>query len=144
MVYRSRPEIQDADASHRCRKTPPSGEGWIIQIVCHHYNPYPDLSKPEGALEPATDRKQTGFGPVQFLTDKVLPKLNLPQIRLFGIYHVAVAWMTTEKEWTNEKGRNNNNLASNTVPMLDRASAPAGDAGGAAGGMGAAWPGCPA
>ena len=59
----------------------PTGEGWIIQIVCHHYNPYPDLSKPRSASSsicPLTDRRRTSFGPIQFLTDKVLPKLNRP------------------------------------------------------------------
>ena len=20
---------------------PPTGEGWIVQVACHHYNPYP-------------------------------------------------------------------------------------------------------
>lgn len=67
----------------------------------------------------------------------MLPKLNDPRLRLFGVHHVAVAWMTTEKEWTTEKGQGSNNLASNTVPLLDRASAPAAEAGGAAGGAGA-------
>jgi type IV pilus assembly protein PilM len=118
----------------------PTGEGWIVQIVCHHYNPYPDLSnlKTREQLNlPPTDRRRTSFGPVQFLTDKVLPKLNLPQLRLFGIHHVAVGWLTTEKEWTTEKGQSSNNLASHTVPILDRASAPVAEGGGA----GAAGPG---
>ncbi len=123
----------------------PSGEGWIVQIVCHHYNPYPDLSKPEIRKQldlPASDRRKTSFGPVQFLTDKVLPKLNLPQLRLFGIHHVAVGWLTTEKEWTNEKGQGSNNLASRTVPLLDRAAPPAAEGGGAsAGGPGERGPG---
>ena len=117
----------------------PSGEGWIVQIVCHHYNPYPDLTNPEIRKQldmPSTDRRKTSFGPVQFLTDKVLPKLNLPELRLFGIHHVAVAWMTSEKEWTTEKGKSSNNLSGNTVPLLARASAPAAEGGGAGGGMG--------
>ncbi len=51
-----------------------------------------------------------------------------------------MAWLTTEKEWTTEKGQGSNNLASHTVPILDRASAPAAEsgeagAGGAGGGM---------
>jgi type IV pilus assembly protein PilM len=122
----------------------PTGEGWIVQIVCHHYNPYPDLSnlKTREQLNlPPTDRRRTSFGPVQFLTDKVLPKLNLPQLRLFGIHHVAVGWLTTEKEWTTEKGQSSNNLASHTVPILDRASAPVAESGGAAGPGGAGMAG---
>ena len=45
--------------------------------------------------------------------------------------------MTIENEWTTEKGRGSNNLASNTVPLLDRAAPPA-ESGGGAGGPGAA------
>ena len=67
-------------------------------------------------MSSTTTRRRTDFGPVQFLTDKVLPKLNDPRLRLFGVNHVAVAWLTIEKEWTTEKGQSTNNLASNTVP----------------------------
>jgi type IV pilus assembly protein PilM len=116
--------------------TPPSGEGWIIQIICHHYNPYPTSSQ-QLAL-PSTDPKRFDFGPIQFLTEKVLSRLNSPALRLFGVSHVAVSWMTTEKDWTTEKGKGSNNLASRTVPLLERASAPAATEGGGAGGAGVA------
>ncbi len=102
--------------------TPPTGPGWIVQIACHHYNPYPDSAQLH--IDP-TSLKRTDFGPIQFLTDKVLPKLNNERLRFFGVHHVAVAWLTIEKDWTTEKGKGNNNLASSTVPMLDRASPPA-------------------
>src|SRR5262249_53052031 len=52
----------------------PSGEGWIIQMVCHHYNPYP-VNRDQRALA-TTDPRRTDFGPIQFLTEKVLPKFN--------------------------------------------------------------------
>ncbi len=112
-------------------KNAPSGEGWVIQVVCHHYNPYP-RTREQHTFSPG-DRRRTDFGPVEFLTDKVLPKLNKPQLRLFGIHHIAVAWMTSEKEWTSEKGQGSNNLASSTIPLLDRAAAPAGAEGGGGG-----------
>jgi type IV pilus assembly protein PilM len=109
--------------------TPPTGPGWIIQIACHHYNPYPSSAQ----LRIDTNNlKRTDFGPIQFLTDKVLPKLNDARLRFFGVHHVAVAWLTIEKDWTTEKGKSNNNLASSTVPMLDRASPPAAEGGGGA------------
>ena len=57
-----------------------------------------------------------------------------------------MAWLTTEKEWTTEKGKSNNNLASNTVPLLDRAAPPAGtaDSGGGGGSkLGGIWPAPP-
>ncbi|HZW30381.1 MAG TPA: type IV pilus assembly protein PilM [Isosphaeraceae bacterium] len=109
-------------------KNPPSGEGWIIQIICHHYNPYP-TDREQLALQP-NDPRRTDFGPVQYLTEKVLPKLNSPGIRLFGVDHVAVAWLTTETDWTTEKGAQRNNVAGNTVPLLARASAPVSEGGG--------------
>jgi len=99
---------------------PPSGEGWVIQLVCHHYNPYPKTREQIG-LSPK-DPKRTDFGPYQFIIDKVLTTLNKPGLRLFGVHHVALAWMARDPEWTSEKGSQNNNLASSTVPLLDRAA----------------------
>ncbi|MFO0910007.1 MAG: type IV pilus assembly protein PilM [Isosphaeraceae bacterium] len=123
------------------RANAPSGEGWIIQLVGHHYNPSPDaaeLKLPEG--------QRTAYGPYQYLIYKVIPALNRPSLRLYGVHHVALSWMTTDKEWTTEKGSQNNGLASNSVPMMPRASAPVSTEGGgpmadmggmyAAGGMG--------
>jgi type IV pilus assembly protein PilM len=112
----------------------PSGDGWIVQMVCHHYNPSPS---PEQLRLPLTDPKRVEFGPYQFITEKVLRNLNSPLLRLYGVSHVALAWMTIDSSWTSEKGANNNNLASNTVPLLDRASPPAeAEGAGAAGGGG--------
>jgi type IV pilus assembly protein PilM len=112
---------------------PPSGEGWVVQLVCHHYNPYPKREQMALAID---DPKRTDFGPYQFITEKVLKKLNSPLLRLFGVDHVGLAWMAEDREWTSEKGSQHNNLASNTVPLLDRAAPPAAAAGGGAdGGM---------
>ena len=67
----------------------------------------------------------------------MLHKLNSPLLRLYGVSHVALAWMNSDRNWTSEKGSANNNLASSTVPLLDRASPPAdAEGGGRAGGMG--------
>ena len=119
-------------------ETAPTGEGWVIQLVCHHYNPYPkgESGRKQMALA-VDDPKRTDFGPYQFLTEKVLRKLNSPSLRLFGVTHIALAWMAEDKEWTSEKGSQHNNLASSTVPLLDRATPPASaEGGGAAGGPG--------
>jgi type IV pilus assembly protein PilM len=110
---------------------PPSGEGWIVQVIAHHYNPYPG---PEQLKIPPKDPRRVEFGPYQFLTEKVLSKLNSPELRLFGVSHVALAWLIPDPNWTNEKGSASNNLASNTVPLLDRAAPPA-DMEGGMGGM---------
>src|SRR5271157_1646483 len=111
----------------------PSGEGWIVQIACHHYNPYPST---EQLKLPLKDPRRTQFGPYQFITEKVLHKLNSPLLRLYGVTHVALAWMSIDPSWTSEKGSANNNLASSTVPVLDRAAPPAEAEGGAGGGGG--------
>jgi type IV pilus assembly protein PilM len=109
----------------------PDGSGWVIQMICHHYNPYP-TTRDQFALDPK-DPKRTDFGPYQFITEKVLNKLNSPYLRLFGVHHVALAWMTEDREWTSDKGAQHNNLASNSVPVLDRAAAPKEAAGGGGG-----------
>ena len=117
--------------------TPPTGEGWVIQLICHHYNPYPNTKTPEGRAQmamPVEDPKRTDFGPYQFLTEKVLRKLNHPSLRLFGVDHIALAWMAEDKEWTTEKGGQHNNLASKTVPLLARAAPSVADSG-TSGGM---------
>jgi len=120
-------------------QNPPSGEGWVIQLICHHYNPYPNTKTKEGREQmglSVKDPKRTDFGPYQFLTEKVLNKLNSPILRLFGVDHVALAWMAEDKDWTSDKGAQHNNLAGNTVPLLARATPSAGEVGGAGGGMG--------
>ncbi|WP_165224477.1 type IV pilus assembly protein PilM [Aquisphaera insulae] len=114
---------------------PPKGEGWIIQVVGHHYNPYP--SKTQLEIADLRDPKRVEFGPYQFITEKLLHNLNSLDFRLFGVSHVALAWMMSDREWTSEKGSATNNLASSTVPLLSPATAPEsaeGGGGGAAGG----------
>ncbi len=50
-----------------------------------------------------------------------------------------LAWLGQDPEWTSEKGSQNNNLASNTVPLLDRAAPAAGEGGGPMMAAGARW-----
>jgi type IV pilus assembly protein PilM len=112
---------------------PPSDAGWVIQMVCHHYNPYPSRKQMDYKLD---SPERIEFGPYQYITERILSKLNDPTLRLFGVHHVALAWMSSDREWTTEKGSSFNNLASNTVPLLDRAGPPEAAAGGATGGLG--------
>src|SRR4051794_4393555 len=75
------------------RDNPPTGEGWIVQIVGHHYNPNPtseELKMPAG--------QRTSFGPYQYLTAKILPGLNDPRLRVQGVHHVALGWMTVDRK----------------------------------------------
>jgi type IV pilus assembly protein PilM len=110
----------------------PSGEGWIVQLVCHHYNPYP--SPEQQRITNLRDPRRVEFGPYLFIFEKVLHKLNSPLLRIYGVSHVAFAWMSSDRNWTSEKGSANNNMASNTVPLLDRAPPPASTEGGGGGG----------
>jgi type IV pilus assembly protein PilM len=111
------------------RGTPPSGEGWIVQIVGHHYNPNPTAE--ELKLPPT---QQTAFGPYQYLTRKILPSLLDPALRVEGVNHVALAWMTVDRSWTTDKGANNNGVTATPVPLLARATPPADASKGAAAG----------
>ena len=90
----------------------------------------PDRRPP---LQPNPDRRgaeaarraqQTAFGPYQYLTKKILPSLLDPALRVDGVHHVALAWMTVDRTWTTEKGANNNGLTSTPVPLLARATPP--------------------
>ena len=121
--------VYDTDAANA-----PKGDGWIVQIACHHYNPYP--SAEQMRITNLKDPRRTEFGPYQFITEKVLHRLNSPFLRLSGVSHVALAWMSIDRDWTSEKGSGNNNLASSTVPLLDRASPPADSEAGGGGAMG--------
>ncbi|AMV37656.1 type IV pilus assembly protein PilM [Planctomyces sp. SH-PL62] len=112
-------------------ENPPSGEGWIVQIVGHHYNPYPTTPDQQRLAQASPDDPaRVDFGPYEFLLRKVLRKLNSPSLRLYGVTHVALAWMNSDKNWTSEKGSATNNLASRTVPLLDRAAPPVEESGG--------------
>src|SRR5262249_42929134 len=108
------------------RGTPPTGPGWIIQVIGHHYNPHPS---PAQLKLPENSPQRTQFGPYGYLVKRVLPKLTTPALRLYGIHHVALAWAMPDKEWTTEKGAQSNGLASTALPILDRAKAPAGASG---------------
>ncbi|WP_406699822.1 type IV pilus assembly protein PilM [Singulisphaera sp. Ch08] len=100
------------------RTTPPTGAGWVIQVIGHHYNPDPTLK--ERQIDESSPLR-TDFGPYQFIIKKILPKLNAADLRLYGIHHPTLAWALQDPEWTNEKASMTNGLASTTIPILDRA-----------------------
>ncbi len=81
---------------------PPTGAGWMIQIVCHHYNPYP--SSQADCTSIPTAMSELNSARTSSSPSKCLSKLNDPTLRLFGVHHVALAWMSHDKEWTTEKG----------------------------------------
>src|SRR5262249_40171106 len=69
------------------RANAPSGPGWIVQLVAHHYNP-----SPEGDEARLPEGKRTAYGPYQYLTSKIIPALNNPRLRMKGVHHVALSW----------------------------------------------------
>jgi type IV pilus assembly protein PilM len=109
------------------RANAPAGAGWIVQIVGHHYNPYP--TNDQQARLPLNSPARYEFGPYGYLVQKIIPTLLNPKLRVEGVHHVTLAWMTSDKEWSSEKGAKTNGLASNTVPLLPRATAPVAAAG---------------
>ena len=122
------------------RANAPSGKGWIVQIVGHHYNPYPSADQ---ARIPETSPLRYEFGPLGYLVKKIIPALNEPGLRVYGAHHVALGWFSQDPKWTSEKGAQTNGFASNSVPLLARATPPvaaAGEGGGmpGMGGMGGA------
>jgi type IV pilus assembly protein PilM len=104
------------------RNTKPTGEGWIIQVVGHHYNP---TRSPKMSAE----EKATAFGPTGYIQYHILPQFWTPEMRAFGIHHAALTWMPTpDRGWTSAKTVGANVLA----PML-AAEQPKGASGGSGG-----------
>jgi type IV pilus assembly protein PilM len=104
------------------------GEGWIVQIVGHHYNPYPDDAERKLPVE-----QRKFHGPYEFITRKILPKFQSADLRALGIHHAAMTWWNIDPIWTTDKGA----ASTKTVAtLLDRATPPAAAAGAAGGAPG--------
>ncbi len=114
------------------RSNAPSGPGWIIQVIGHHYNPNP--STPEERALGVTS-KQTSFGPRNYLQFVVLPALENASLRRKGVHHVALAGLLIDKNWVSSLGAAGNMLASG-LPLLPRSAGAPGAAGGEGSGMG--------
>ncbi|HEY2158494.1 MAG TPA: type IV pilus assembly protein PilM, partial [Isosphaeraceae bacterium] len=98
------------------RDNPPSGPGWIIQVVGHHYNPLP--TNEERAL--GTTSKQTSFGPINYLQYVVLPALEVAGLRQKGVHHVALNGLLIDRNWVSTQGAAGNGLANNLPGLLPR------------------------
>ena len=125
--YNTIPETFKGTLHPLDRKEPPAGEGWIIQLLCHHYNPTPTR---EEARLPRDHPQRKYFGPYNYIYEKVLPRFQGPDLRALGIHHVALTWYVKDDKWTSDKGALGSG-ASIAATLLDRASAPTGAAGGA-------------
>ncbi len=121
------PEVAK-NAMHPYDRTvaPPSGEGWIIQLIGHHYNPRPNPQAP-------ADEQRTMFGPYPYLTNWIVPSLITPTLRLYGIKAVTLRWMSIDPNWTTDKGAATNGLTSTSIPILARATPTTKDTAGSGG-----------
>ncbi len=106
------------------RGTAPEGEGWVIQVVGHHYNPSPigPNSKKLTAKE-----KPIAKGPVRYLTDVVIRRFWTPKMRQFGIHHATLTWVEIDDKWVSSKVAGNTALPA--APLLAKDAAPASSSG---------------
>lgn len=80
------------------RDSPPSGPGWVVQIVGHHFNPSPFTS---GITEA---EKQIAKGSRNYIQENILPRFWVPELRVRGFHHAALTWFFPQKSWTNDVG----------------------------------------
>ena len=112
------------------RANPPSGPGWLIQVVGHHYNPLPG---PEDRNIPPS--KQTSYGPRNYLQFVVLPALETSGLRQKGVHHVALNGLLIDKNWVSSLGAAGNQLANGLAGLLPRSTGAPAAGGESASGM---------
>jgi type IV pilus assembly protein PilM len=119
------------DAMHPLdREKAPEGEGWVIQLIGHHYNP----SKVGANAKKLTDReKMIALGPIPYLTNEILPRFWSPAMRQFGIHHATLTYASIDDKWVSNKTTG----GAHPAPTIPR---PTGGGGGG-GGMGAGMSG---
>jgi type IV pilus assembly protein PilM len=109
------------------RTTEPTGEGWIVQVKGHHYNPSP-IGKYAKRLSP--QEKAIAKGPLKYIAEVIVPRLWSPQLRQMGIHHATLVGFQPEYEWVAGDARSG---AAVTAQLLARAEPPAAPAAGGAG-----------
>jgi type IV pilus assembly protein PilM len=113
------------------RDNPPTGEGWVVQIIGHHYNPSPLGPKAKRLTE---NEKKVALGPQQYLVQKVVPRFWTPRLRQFGIHHAMLTYISPpDDEWVSSKAAG---APIPVVPVLPKEAAPAGELGGMMGSEG--------
>jgi type IV pilus assembly protein PilM len=100
------------------RTTPPTGEGWIVQVKGHHYNPSA-IGKYAKRLSPA--EKKIALGPLKYIAEDIVPRLWKPQLRQMGIHHATLVGFQPEYEWV---AGDSTSGAAVTAQMLGRAEPP--------------------
>ncbi len=117
----------DRDPAHK-----PTGEGWIVQIVGHHFNP----SEHGGGKNADLPVKGVDYGPLTFLNKVVLPRLSSPRFRAFGFNHPTYTWVNIDKTWVGDRETPGGNRLASNAPILARNITPPAGESGAGGGIG--------
>ncbi len=85
------------------RSTPPSGEGWVVHVVGHHYNP-PRYGMGSEKISDAIKEKQLALGPIPYLANRVVPRFWYAPLRQKGIHHATLEWVDEpDFEWETSK-----------------------------------------
>lgn len=81
------------------RSEAPTGAGWVIHVIGHHYNPpmYGTGSEKLQAIK-AKEQELGGnrriiYGPLEYLVQQVVPRFWRPVLRQQGIHHATVEWL---------------------------------------------------
>ena len=119
------------------RDNPPSGPGWVIQILGHHYNPSP-RSEPGKFLAKRDPRLPVGSA--AFIQKYILPRFWWSDdLWKFGLHHATLAWMHPDEKWTTDKGAAGvplPTLLAKAQPKSDESGNTEGGLGGGGGGGG--------
>jgi len=112
---------------HPLDRKDPTGEGWIVQILCHHYNPTPIGAELKNPML---------LGGWKYIYQQVLPRFWSADLRAKGIHHVALTGIGTDKQWTTEStsSASSSTLIARMLPRATPAVATTG-AGGEGGSM---------
>lgn len=112
------------------RANAPKGEGWIIQVVGHHYNPTPIGPR---AAKLSKKEKEIAKGPINYLALHVVPRLWTAPLRQFGITHASLPSVDIDDKWVTAKSAGGLKLPST---LLAREGGAGGGGGGMSGMMG--------
>ncbi len=106
------------------RDKPPAGEGWVVQVFGHHYNPEPAKKNPD----------PNDYGPYYYTIKVVYPRFNRANLRRLGVNHPALRSFVSDAKWTPEKAEKGRSGA--TELLLARGAAKEGSGATGATGVG--------
>lgn len=94
------------------RDNPPTGEGWVVQVFGHHFNPDPSKQTPD-----PVDK-----GSYYYTVNQVLPRFRDEELRVMGIHHAALRSYLTEPNWSPDMAKGMRGGSANSELILARAT----------------------